>query len=384
MTGRPLCSFFVAALAAIAMVAPRATASQTDRKPTPLLNGRDLTGWKAEPTSAWKASADGLVHEGSTAASIRTEQAYGDFELRFEYQAPAASQASVLLRDAALFTLGGATAADAWMPVSFVIVGERVTLTSNGVAQLIHTRAPNSRQVGQPLPQQGPLVLTAAGPARFRKVSIRAIGGPEANAILAGRDAAGFTSVFNGRTFDGWAGPLDNYQIIDGAILCKPGKGGTIYTKDEYRDFMVRLEIKLPPGGNNGLAIRYPGDGDAAYGGMTELQVLDNTAEKYATLDPRQFHGSAYGMVSAVKGYQRPVGEWNFQEVTVQGSKIIVELNGTRILDADLSTVKDFMANSPHPGKDRTSGHFGFAGHGDPVQFRNVQIKPLQARANTP
>ena len=82
-------------------------------------------------------------------------------------------------------------------------------------------------------------------------------------------------------------------------------------------------------------------------------------------------------MVPAVKGYQRPVGEWNFQEVTVRGSTIVVELNGTRILDADLSTVKEFMANSPHPGKDRTSGHFGFAGHGDPVQFRNVQIKPL-------
>jgi hypothetical protein len=82
-------------------------------------------------------------------------------------------------------------------------------------------------------------------------------------------------------------------------------------------------------------------------------------------------------MVPALTGYQRPVGEWNFQEVTVRGSKIIVELNGTRILDADLSKVKDFMANSPHPGKDRRSGHFGFAGHGDPVQYRNVAIKPL-------
>ncbi len=36
------------------------------------------------------------------------------------------------------------------------------------------------------------------------------------------------------------------------------------------------------------------------------------------------------------------------------------------------------MANSPHPGKDRTSGHFGFAGHSDPVAFRNIKIKPLE------
>jgi hypothetical protein len=39
--------------------------------------------------------------------------------------------------------------------------------------------------------------------------------------------------------------------------------------------------------------------------------------------------------------------------------------------------VKEFMANSQHPGKDRTSGSFGFAGHNDPVAFRNIQIKPL-------
>jgi hypothetical protein len=111
---------------------------------------------------------------------------------------------------------------------------------------------------------------------------------------------------------------------------------------------------------------------------MCELQVLDNTAEKYSGLDDRQYHGSAYGMSAAHRGFQRPVGEWNFQEVTVQGSTIKVELNGTMILDTDLSKVTEYMANSPHPGKDRVSGHFGFAGHGDAVQFRNVEIKELK------
>jgi hypothetical protein len=110
---------------------------------------------------------------------------------------------------------------------------------------------------------------------------------------------------------------------------------------------------------------------------MCELQVLDDTSDKYKNLDPRQFHGSAYGMVAAERGFLRPVGEWNFQEVTVQGSRIKVELNGTPILDADLSKVNDFMAGNPHPGKDRKSGYFGFAGHNDPVAFRNVSIKQL-------
>jgi hypothetical protein len=106
--------------------------------------------------------------------------------------------------------------------------------------------------------------------------------------------------------------------------------------------------------------------------------VLDNDAPKYAALDPRQYHGSAYGMAAAARGYLRPVGTWNFQEVTVKGPTIRVELNGSVILNTDLAKVREYMANSPHPGKERTSGFFGFAGHGDAVEFRNVSLKPLE------
>ena len=160
-------------------------------------------------------------------------------------------------------------------------------------------------------------------------------------------------------------------------MKCKPGKGGTIYTDSKYKDFVARLEFKLPPGGNNGLAIRYPGKGDTAYVGMCELQVLDNEHPKFATLDKRQYHGSAYGIAAAHRGYHRPTGEWNFQEVTVKGSKIKVELNGTLILDCDVSKVDSYMADRPHPGKNNEMGHFGLAGHSDPVEFRNLSIKQL-------
>jgi hypothetical protein len=139
----------------------------------------------------------------------------------------------------------------------------------------------------------------------------------------------------------------------------------------------VRLEFKVPAGGNNGLAIRYPGQGDPAYTGMTELQVLDNEAEKYAKLDPRQYHGSAYGMAPAHRGYQRPAGEWNYQEVTVKGSTIKVELNGSVILDTDLSKVTEYAGKKEHPGKNLTKGYFGFAGHGDAVAFRKIAVKTL-------
>ena len=187
----------------------------------------------------------------------------------------------------------------------------------------------------------------------------------------------GFVQIFDGHSLSGWQGDVENYEVVGGAIRCRAGEGGTLFTQDVYRDFVVKFEFKLPPGGNNGLAIRYPGVGDPAYSGMCELQVLDDTAEQYADLDARQYHGSAYGMVAAKKGALKPVGEWNEQTVTVIGSTLKVELNGQVILDCDLAEVSDYLANKKHPGKNLKTGHFGFAGHKDPVAFRNIRIMKL-------
>ena len=231
------------------------------------------------------------------------------------------------------------------------------------------------------LPAKGVIHLqTHGGEIRWRNIKARAIGSEEANWLLRGNDEAqGFKSVFNGlKAQSGWAGARENYEVRDGAIACKAGKGGTLVHRGCLRRLSSRgWNSKLPAGGNNGLAIRYPGEGNAAYAAMCELQVLDNTAEKYAKLDQRQYHGSAYGIAPAHRGYLRPVGEWNFQEVTVKGSTIKVELNGTVILDTDVAEAKEYMANSPHPGIGLKEGHFGFAGHNDPVMFRNIMIKRL-------
>jgi hypothetical protein len=166
--------------------------------------------------------------------------------------------------------------------------------------------------------------------------------------------------------------------VIDGTIVCKEGAAGVLFTEAQFGNFSWQMEFQLPPAGNNGLAIRYPGHGNPAYDGMCEIQILDDQHEMYSTIDPRQAHGSAYGMVAAHRGYLRPAGQWNYQVVTVDGSKITVELNGTQVLDTDLYLVRDFMNNEGHPGIHRTSGHLGFAGHGDPVCFRNLMVNQLQ------
>lgn len=229
-----------------------------------------------------------------------------------------------------------------------------------------------------PIPAQGPIQLqTHGGEIRWRNIFVREIDPTEANQRLAKRATRGFESIFNGQDFEGWTGALDDYQIEGGAMLSRPDKGGVIHTEKDYANFKVRFEYRLPPGGNSGLAIRYPGEGNTAYVGMTEVQVLDDTAEKHANLDARQYNGSVYGMIAAHRGFHRKVGEWNFEEVTVTGSTIKVELNGSVILDGAVSSVTEFMADKLHPGKDRTTGSFGFTGHRSPVAFRNISLKTL-------
>ncbi len=157
-------------------------------------------------------------------------------------------------------------------------------------------------------------------------------------------------------------------------------RGGHPYYGHKLRDFAVRPEFKLPSAGNDGLAIRYPGKGDPACDAMCKLQVLAKDYEKVkGKLAPRQLHGSAYGMVGAQCGFQRPIGEWNFQEVTVVGSTPKVELNGFVILDADLVKVDldSVMGKKKHPSLALTEGYLASAGHSDPVAFRNISIREL-------
>ncbi len=359
----------------------------------------------------WSVQNGELVNDGK-GLFLTTDKSYGDFELLVDYKTVPLADSGIYLRgcpqvqiwdytETAKFKLGadkgsgalwnnspGAPGKDPlvkadkpfgeWNHFRIVMAGSRVWVWLNGQQTVNGCLMENYFNRKLPVPAKGPIQLqTHGGEIRWRNIFIREISSDEAGQLLRGTDPKGFKSVFNGKDFTGWAGPLDCCRVTNSAIVWQPKKGGTIYTQTEFTNFVVRLEFKLPPAGNNGLAIRYPGSGDTAYTGMCECQVLDSEDPKYAALDQRQFHGSAYGMAAAHRGYQHPTGEWNYEEVTVTGSTLKVELNGTVILDADLSKVTEFLGNKKHPGKDRISGHFGFAGHNDPVMFRNISIKPL-------
>ncbi len=427
-------------LAALLLVVPFAVRA-ADPPPgfTALFNGKDLAGWHgwaihskgASPVDLaklpaaeraakieaftedakkhWSVQNGELVNDGH-GAYLATDKELGDYELHIEYKTVPKADSGIYLKGQPQVQIWDSTEADPtglgkkfgsgglwnntkykegkdplvladkplgeWNKFRIIQVGARTTVYLNDKLVVDHALMENFFQKDQPFPKLGKVLLqTHGGEIRWRNIFVKELNATEANAYLAEKYKDGFKPLFDGKSLDGWAGAVENYEVVDGAIVCKPKKGGVLRTKDEYSDFEVFLEFKLPKNGNNGLAIRYPGMGDTAYVGMCELQVLD---DDYKGIDPRQAHGSAYGMAAAKRGFHRPIGEWNFQHVVVKGSTIRVELNGNLILDTDLSKITEYMANSPHPGKERTTGFFGFAGHSDPVAFKNVAIKALK------
>jgi len=420
---------------------PPVVAEETDQSLQPLFNGRDLSGWHGrahydplelqaleesarerqlaawmqELKAHWRVEDGAIVNDGK-GPYLTTDQEFGDVELLIEYKTVPEADSGIYLRGCPqvqiwdptyekLWPLGadkgsgglwnnspGRAGKDPlakadrpfgeWNQFRIMQVGARTSVWLNGQLVVKQAVMENYWDRTRPLFARGPIQLqTHGGEIRWRNLQVREIPAREANRWLqAHGDEEGFEAVFNGRDLTGWQGARENYEVVDGTIVCKEGHGGLLFTKKKYADFVVRLEFRLPLGGNNGLAIRYPGDGLAHLTGMTELQVLDSEHPKYASLDPRQYHGSAYGMAPAHRGYLRPPGEWNYQQVTVVGSTLNVELNGTTILDIDLSTVTELMGKEPYPGRDVRDGYFGFVGHGDPVAFRNIRVKPLGTR----
>lgn len=296
-----------------------------------------------------------------------------------------------------------------WNSFKIRMIGERVTVVFNGetvvdnavlenyfankkagyVAYAKPGAAPTDKKeqklangwMKDPAFPKGPIQLQTHGSEiRWRNVFIREISAEEANRELASREAGGFVEQINGKDLSNWQGAVGSYEVVDAAIRCKKGKGGDLLTKEEFENGVIRVEFKLPKAGNNGIALRTPLGGHSASDGL-ELQVIDsdgyNETHPKGQLQPYQYHGSLYHCVGAKHGYLRPVGEWNFQEIEVQGQKIKVTLNGTKILDVDIATFDRSQIAHPPKGLDRTKGFIGFAGHSDPVEFRSFKVKRL-------
>lgn len=398
-----------------------------------IFNGKDLSGWqglvknpiargKMTPKELEKAQAeadakvadnwsvkDGCIYFSGKGDNLCTKKLYGDFEMLVDWKISKNGDSGIYLRgtpqvqiwDTARVDVGAQVGSGGlynnqknpskplvladnaigdWNTFYIKMVGDRVTVYLNGVLVVDNVILENYWDRSMPIFVKEAIELQAHGTdLAFRNIFVKELNVDEAR-LSAEEAADGFKLLFNGKNLDNWIGNKVDYMPEDGCLVVSPkgGARGNLFTEKEYGDFIFRFEFQLTPGANNGLGIHAPLEGDAAYLGK-ELQILDNTADIYKSLAEYQYHGSVYGIIAAKRGFLKPVGDWNYQEVVVKGDDIKITLNGTVILEGNMKEAsKNGTADKKnHPGLQRNKGYIGFLGHGSELKFRNIRIKEL-------
>lgn len=401
-----------------------------------IFNGKNLDGWKGlvenpikrnqmsmtelenaqekanqEAQTSWIVENGDLVFTGK-GHNLCTKKQYGDFDMLIDWKLFPGPEpdAGIYLRgtpqvqiwDTARVNVGAQVGSGGlynnkineskplkvadigvgeWNTFRIRMIGDRVSIWLNGELVTDNVILENYWDRDQPIFPMEQIELQAhVGKVAYRDIYIKEIKRPEPFKLSKSEKKEGFKILFDGTNMYAWTGNTKDYVLEDGNIVLHPSQnfGGNLYTKEQFDNFIFRFEFMLTPGANNGLGIRAPLEGDAAYNGM-ELQILDNEAPVYKDLHDYQYHGSVYGVIPAKRGYLNPVGEWNYQEVVADGDHIKITLNGAVILDGNIreASKNGTMDGKKHPGLLNKTGHIGFLGHGSEVKFKNIRIKEL-------
>lgn len=407
-----------------------------------IFNGKDLTGWKGlvgDPVSRakmkpaqlaqaqkkadeamqkdWIVENGLLVFPGSGHDNLCTERSYGDFEMYIDWMLDPAgpeADAGIYLRgtpqvqiwDTARTNVGAQVGSGGlynnqvnpskpskvadnklgeWNSFYIKMVGDRVTVVLNGEKVVDNVILENYWDRKLPISPIEQIELQAHGSkVYYRNVYIKELERQEPFKLPAAEVKEGFKILFDGTNMHEWTGNTVDYTLEENCISMDPSKsfGGNLFTKKEYGNFVFRFEFQLTPGANNGVGIRAPLEGDAAYMGM-EVQILDCEHPIYKDITPLQHHGSVYGILPAKADHHnilKPVGEWNTEEIVADGDNIRVTVNGIVITEGNIreATKNGAPDHQEHPGVFNPKGHIGFLGHGSPIKFRNIRIKELK------
>jgi hypothetical protein len=388
-----------------------------------LFNGKNLEGWKglvenpvsrskmsAEQLSAAQARADsnmrahwsvadGVIIFDGKGESLCTAEDFEDFELLVDWKIGPFGDSGIYLR--------GSPQVQIWDPVQWPegsgglynnqknpgkplrcadnpigewntfrirMIGDRVTVVLNGAVVVDSVVLENYWDRSIPIFPSGQIELQShSSPLAFRNIYVREI--PRKKPLFSG-------NLFNGTDLSGWTvvdGMREAWGASDGILFTNGEDGGWLSTDREYDNFELELDFRLGEGGNSGVFIRAPRQGDPAYTGM-EIQVLDDYAAEYAALKPWQYCGSVYGVVAAKKGVSKKANEWQHYRIVARGPRVTVTLNGQQIVDADL--IEHMDKESTHPGLKRRSGFIGLQCHGDRVEYRNIRLTELEWSEN--
>lgn len=386
---------------------------------TPLFTGRNLDGWKglvenpvvrakmtpeqivvsqARADSVMRAhwsAGDGILIFDGKGENICTARDYADFEMLVDWKIGKNGDSGIYLRGSPQVQIwdpsqwpegsGGLynnqknpgkpllradRAVGRWNRFRIRMIGERVTVWLNDVMVVDSVVLENYWDRSIPIFPRGQIELQSHNsPLYFRNISIREI--PSREPLFAG-------SLFNRVDLAGWKivdGKDGSWGVEQGVLFTTGDGGGWLSTEREYDNFALDLDFRLTKGGNSGVFLRSPRQGDPAYSGM-EIQVLDDDAGEYAKLQPWQYCGSIYGVEAPSLRASKKAQEWQHYHIVARGPHISVTLNGQLIVDADLAAHMD--KESTHPGLKRRSGFIGLQSHTLRVEYRNITLKEIE------
>ena len=348
---------------------------------TQVFNGENLHGWHVTGCEAAVENGSLVLKDGN--GFVRTDSRYRDFVLELSYKPrqaekydsgiyiraelpaegkPWPSQYQINLKQVDELNLNGFPKARStglvkpgqWNLIKLTVVGDKATMEING-QHAWETAGIEARDGYIGLQAEVP----GGGQFEFKDIVVTELG---------------YKPLFDGQSLAGWEGAGEDaakcWKVEDGAIVCTGEKGPWLRTAQEYDDFNLRLEYKLKPGGNSGVYVRVPADGDHhGDGAGIEIQVLDDGADRYRKLKPYQYTGSVYAIVPAREHVAREAGEWNSLEINCRGTAYHIIHNGVLILEADETTHPELKGRL-------TKGFLGLQNHSEEVWFRNLRISP--------
>ena len=352
-----------------------------------LFDGVSLQGWSVEHDCEVDV-IDGCIRLKSGDGWLRSHHAYRDFELHVEWKAlkPQVYDAGLYIRAAqegkpgpkpshqinmlqgkegnigdlpGAQSTGLANPAGEWNTFDVRVVGDTVSLRMNGQP------AYSVAGLKQPDGHIGFQVEVPVG-GQFLLKNIRIT-------------ELGYRPLFNGRDLTGWQ-PVGDvaeacWSVADGLLICSGKKGPWLRSDAEFDDFNVRLEYRLSTGGNSGLYVRVPQDGNHHRDNDTlppagfEVQILDDAAPAHLKLKDYQYSASVYDIAGANPRVSRPVGEWNSLEINCRGQHVTTWHNGHRVTNVT-------AADAPLLGLRSTKGFLGLQNHNTIVKLRDLRLGP--------
>jgi len=343
----------------------------------------------------WSAQNGVLQFDGVGYHSIRTTEEYRNFELYVDWKILPGGDSGIYLREVPQVQIWDVTehpegsgglynnknhpseplrAADnppgEWNTFRIKMVEEKVTVWLNGIMVVDNVPLENYWERGKPLHEEGPICLQAHDTeVSFRNIFLREL--PDKSELYSGL-------LFNEKDLSGWeavGADISTWGVEDGILYTTGEGGGWLCTDKTYSDFILSLEFRLPEEGNSGIFLRAPRKGNPAYAGM-EVQVLDDYADKYRTLEPWQYTGSVDKVQAPSKRVTKPAGQWNKYKILCDGPVVKVWSNGHLINDVNL--IQHMNKSDTHPGLKRRKGYIGLQNHSTRVEYRNIKIKELK------